>query len=92
MNRQPEPVLSMSCPQPGCERSADVIDRFTLWSTDGEILHLKTRCGHRHWFTIPVEPVSIQTDRLSRVIAPAGTPSGVSPRRSVGRQPVQSTR
>lgn len=85
MNGQHEPVLSMPCPQPDCERSADVIDRFTLWSTDGEILHLKVRCGHGHWFTLPVGPVSVQRDRVSLVVARATTPVDMSPHMAIGR-------
>ena len=92
MNGQYEPVLSMPCPQPSYEGSAEVIDRFTLWSTDGEILHLKVRCGHGHWFTLPIGPVSVQSDPVNRVIAAAATPLRISPHMSIGRPRAQSTR
>jgi hypothetical protein len=40
-----------SCPD--CGRPAEVIDRFSLSSTDGPIEHVKTRCITGHWFTTP---------------------------------------
>ena len=85
MNGQHEPVISMPCPEPDCERSAEVLDRFTLWSTDGEILHLKVRCGYGHWFTLPVGPVSVRRVRVSVVIADGATPVGVSAHVAIGR-------
>lgn len=67
MNGQREsvPTVATPCPLDGCGGSAEVIDRFTLWSTDGEILHLKIRCPSGHWFTIPVDPAPIQRDLVS---------------------------
>jgi hypothetical protein len=40
-----------SCPD--CGRPAEVVDRFSLNSTDGPIDHVKTRCITGHWFTTP---------------------------------------
>jgi hypothetical protein len=40
-----------SCPE--CGRPAEVIDRFTLPSTDGPIEHVKTRCITGPWFVTP---------------------------------------
>jgi hypothetical protein len=45
-----------SCPE--CGRPAEVIDRFALWSTDGPIEHVKTRCITGPWFVTPVDCVA----------------------------------
>ena len=92
VNGQHESALSVPCPQPDCERSADVIDRFTLWSTDGEILHLKVRCQLGHWFTLPVGPVPVRRDRVSIVVAEAAASSGRSPHVVIRRPRARSTR
>ena len=44
------------CPQ--CELPAEVIDRFSLSSTDGPIAHIKIACLAGHVFTPPVESVT----------------------------------
>jgi hypothetical protein len=36
---------------PGCGAIAEVVDRFTLPSTDGPLEHVRTQCVHRHWYT-----------------------------------------
>jgi hypothetical protein len=40
-----------SCPE--CGLPAEVIDRFTLSSTDGPVEYVKTRCVTGPWFTTP---------------------------------------
>jgi hypothetical protein len=77
VNGQREPVTPMAvpCPQDGCGGSAEVFDRFSLWSTDGDILHVKIRCGVGHWFTLPFGPEPIQGDRV-RVQAQEHMPQG----------------
>ena len=44
------------CPQ--CELPAEVIDRFSLSSTDGPIAHVKTACLAGHVFTPRVDDVA----------------------------------
>jgi hypothetical protein len=39
------------CPE--CDLPAEVIDRFSLYSTDGPIDHVKIACPRRHVFTPP---------------------------------------
>jgi hypothetical protein len=70
--------VATPCPQEGCGASAEVIDRFTLWSTDGEILHLKIRCWYGHWFTLPVDPEPVRRDLVSLMgfSSPLALPSG----------------
>jgi hypothetical protein len=62
--REPVTLMAVPCPQDGCGGSAEVIDRFSLWLTDGDILHVKIRCGVGHWFTLPIGPEPIQGDRV----------------------------
>jgi hypothetical protein len=45
-----------SCP--GCGETARVEWRCVLESTDGPIEHCKVRCGHGHWFLLPVSMLS----------------------------------
>jgi hypothetical protein len=47
------------CPDPTCRALAEVIDRFSLYSTDGPVEHVRTRCIHSHHFTVPAAPVSL---------------------------------
>ena len=44
------------CPQ--CDLPAEVIDRFSLSSTDGPIAHVKTACLAGHVFTPPADDVA----------------------------------
>jgi hypothetical protein len=39
------------CPE--CAAPAEVVDRFTLPSTDGDVEHVKVQCLVRHWFLLP---------------------------------------
>ena len=56
-------MLSLTaCPEPDCRAPAEIIDRFTVPSTDGPVEHARLQCLHRHWFLLPtgqcVVPVS----------------------------------
>lgn len=39
------------CPE--CGAPAEVLDRFTLGSTDGGVEHVKVQCVGWHWFLMP---------------------------------------
>jgi hypothetical protein len=41
----------VSCPQPGCGASADIVDRWVWLSTNGPVEHVKTWCVNGHGFT-----------------------------------------
>jgi hypothetical protein len=43
------------CPEPGCRMPTEVLDRFTLVSTDGPLEHIAVRCVDRHQFLMPIE-------------------------------------
>jgi hypothetical protein len=42
-----------SCPS--CHKRAEIIDCFTLPSTDGPVVHLKVRCEDGHAYTVVVD-------------------------------------
>ena len=46
---------SISCPDPTCAASAQIIDRWTWESTVGPDEHVKTMCGRGHGFTPPLD-------------------------------------
>jgi len=56
-------VTAMSKPEyvacPECSEPAEIIDSFTLNSTDGPLEHVKVRCQAGHWFSLPAENVEI---------------------------------
>ncbi len=64
------------CPDPACHLPAEVLDRFDLWSTDGPIEHISTRCLIRHTFTLPTDRTcgdtsyAIPTSLVVRGLAP----------------------
>lgn len=41
----------IACPEPACLAPAEVVERFSLASTDGPIEHVKTRCLEGHGLT-----------------------------------------
>lgn len=45
----------VECPEPGCIQTAEVFGRHTLFSTDGPMPHVKTRCLAGHLLTVPVD-------------------------------------
>jgi hypothetical protein len=42
---------------PTCHEPAEIVDRFSLDSTDGPLRHLKIRCAAGHWYTMPADRV-----------------------------------
>jgi hypothetical protein len=48
-------VKTMLTTCPSCLRQAEIVDRFTLASTDGPATHVKVRCETGHWYTVLVE-------------------------------------
>ena len=48
----------IACPEPDCLAPAEVVDRFTLASTDGPVDHAKTMCLAGHGFTPPLDTVA----------------------------------
>jgi hypothetical protein len=55
-----QPLLLIACPDVTCGATAEIVDQFDLWSTDGDIAHARTQCVHDHVFTLP-------TERLTRL-------------------------
>ena len=45
------------CPQ--CAQPAQIIDRFSLGSTEGLLEHVKISCPDGHWFTPRAEDVEM---------------------------------
>jgi hypothetical protein len=52
----------IQCPDPTCRALAEVIDRFSLYSTDGPVEHVRTRCLQRHHFTVPAPELPMDRD------------------------------
>jgi selenocysteine lyase/cysteine desulfurase len=50
-----ESAHAVRCPQENCTAPTRIVDRFTLGSTEGPVLHLRISCPHRHWFTVPID-------------------------------------
>jgi hypothetical protein len=42
---------------PTCLKPAEIVDRFTLASTDGPAEHIKVRCSNGHVYTLLVDEV-----------------------------------
>jgi hypothetical protein len=38
---------------PDCAAPAEVVDRFALPGTEGDVEHVKLMCLARHWFLLP---------------------------------------
>lgn len=45
----------ITCPDPDCGAPAEVTERFTMPSTDGTVVHIKTICARQHWFAFPAD-------------------------------------
>jgi hypothetical protein len=58
---------------PDCAAPAEVVDRFTLRSTDGPVEHVKVACLARHWFLLPAASLP--------AVLPLPVRSGTEPRR-----------
>jgi hypothetical protein len=48
-------VKTMLTTCPSCLRRAEIVDRFTLPSTDGPVEHVKVRCIDGHVYTVLVD-------------------------------------
>ena len=46
---------TISCPDPACTASAQILDHWTWESTGGPVEHVKTRCARGHGFTPTVD-------------------------------------
>lgn len=44
----------VECPEEGCGLPAEVLERFSLYSTSGPVLHLATLCVNNHRRTYPI--------------------------------------
>jgi hypothetical protein len=63
----------IACPGPGCLAPAEVVDRFTLPSTDGPVDHIKTMCLAGHGFTPPLDTLAIwPVARVPRALGTGG--------------------
>jgi hypothetical protein len=47
----------VACPE--CSEPAEIVDSFTLVSTDGPLEHVKVRCDAGHWFMLPADRVVV---------------------------------
>ena len=61
---------------PDCAAPAEVVDRFALPSTDGDVEHVKLMCLSRHRFLLPAAALPTP--------ATAGEPLGPRRRRGTG--------
>jgi hypothetical protein len=52
---------TISCPDPACTASAQILDRWTWESTGGPVEHVKTRCARGHGFTPTVDSLPAQS-------------------------------
>ncbi len=66
--RRAGPMQFTYCPHPACCALAEILDRFTLQSTDGPVEHVRVLCLNRHRFALPVDSL------------PARYPEGVEER------------
>jgi len=67
------PPEIIACPEPGCLAPAEVLDRFTLASTDGPVAHVRTMCLAGHGFTPPVDTLAgWPADRAPRPLEAGG--------------------
>jgi hypothetical protein len=48
-------VKTMLTTCPSCLKPAEIVDRFTLPSTDGPAEHIKVRCVDKHVYTVLVD-------------------------------------
>ena len=51
------PGALIDCPT--CGLPAEITDRFTLGGAPGRVEHVKVVCVRRHWYTLPVDMVSV---------------------------------
>ena len=55
---------------PRCDLPANIVDRFSLTSTDGPVNHVKIVCVGGHWFT----PATDEVEMFSAPV-PQGAPA-----------------
>ena len=68
------PLELIGCPESTCGQVAEICDRFTLASTDGPIVHVKTYCVNRHCFILPTDHRLLVWEAARREDgAPSGT-------------------
>jgi hypothetical protein len=53
----------LCCPESTCKLPAEVIDRWSLPSTDGPVAHVKTFCLAGHWFAMPEDALATRPAR-----------------------------
>jgi hypothetical protein len=61
---------------PSCGLPAEITDRFTLGGVPEPVEHVKVVCVRRHWYTLPVDMVSLTEPPVERA-----STSGMTPRR-----------
>jgi hypothetical protein len=69
---EPAPGALVDCPT--CHLPAEITDRFTLGGAPGPVEHVKVVCVRRHWYTLPVEMLSV-----GATASESATTSGVTP-------------
>lgn len=68
----------ITCPDPACGAPAEIIDRFSIWSTSGTLDHVRTCCLHRHFFLMPAHWLAAEATAPTRptTTTPARRPGG----------------
>jgi hypothetical protein len=54
---------------PSCGLPAEIIDRFTLDGVPAPVEHVKIACVARHWYTVPVDRLPVQSAGDAQLIA-----------------------
>jgi len=67
-----DPLLN--CPT--CGLPAEITDRFTLDGAPAPVEHVKLVCVNRHWYTLPVDELSIAQPQQSDALVKARTERG----------------
>ena len=73
-NEELAPGTLVDCPT--CGLPAEITDRFTLGGVPEPVEHVKVVCVRRHWYTLPVDMVSLAEPPADRA-----STSGMTPRR-----------
>jgi hypothetical protein len=73
-NEELTPGTLVDCPT--CGLPAEITDRFTLDGVPESVEHVKVVCVRRHWYTLPVDMVSLTEPPVERA-----STSGMTPRR-----------
>ena len=51
----PGALVIITCPEEGCDAPAEIFDRWAFASTNGPVVHVRTRCLEGHHLTPRVE-------------------------------------